>query len=183
MPDFPRSGAPRLLRSEHLDLYAATSELIERDMAGPAQLAAALGTAVPASWPPDLFGPGAMRAALAQLQRAPEQGWSIWYLAIRGEPDELVGVCNFKGRPDAAGSVEISYSILAGHRGRGFATEAVQRLVGWAFSHHNVNQVCAETMPHLVKSIRVLEKNGFRLEGKGSETGVVRYVVRRSWRN
>ncbi|MGD9265642.1 MAG: GNAT family N-acetyltransferase, partial [Lysobacterales bacterium] len=61
--------------------------------------------------------------------------------------------------------------------------EALQRLVGWAFSHHNVSEVCAETMPHLVKSIRVLEKNGFRRDGKGSETGVVRYVVKRRWRN
>jgi RimJ/RimL family protein N-acetyltransferase len=124
-----------------------------------------------------------MRYTLAQLRRSPGQGWSLWYLASRGEPRELVGMCSFKGRPDEEGSVEISYAILPSHQRRGLATDAVRELVGWAFSHHNVSEVSAETFPHLVKSVRVLEKNGFRREGKGSETGVVRYVVRRSWRN
>ena len=173
----------RFLRSENLDLYAATSALVEADIAGRTELETALGAVVPPSWPPDLFGPEAMRYTLAQLRRSSARGWSLWYLVCRGEPGELVGVCSFKGRPDEEGSVEISYAILPGQQRRGLATEAVRKLVGWAFSHHNVSEVSAETFPHLVKSIRVLEKNGFRREGKGSETGVVRYVVKRSWRN
>lgn len=181
MFDRPAGNAPRVIRSFSLDLFAATSELIENDLAGAEALSDTLGVTVPDTWPPDLFGRDVMRAALAQLRHAPEHGWSVWYLATRGEPGELVGICSFKGRPDAAGSVEISYSVLASHQGRGFATEAVRRLVGWAFSHHNVNEVCAETLPYLVKSIGVLEKNGFRHAGRGSETGVVRYVVRRRW--
>jgi RimJ/RimL family protein N-acetyltransferase len=183
MPEFETNKEPRLIQSENLDLFAATVALIEKDLAAPAKLFAALGVAVPSSWPPQLFGPQAMRFALAQLRHTSEQGWSAWYLVKRGKPGDLVGIGSFKGRPNAAGSVEISYSILPGHQGRGFATEAVQRLVGWAFSHHNVSEVSAETFPHLRKSIRVLEKNGFRRAGKGSETGVVRYVVERSWRN
>ena len=173
----------RLLRSSNLDLYAATGALIEADLAGPGALATALGVDVPAAWPPDLFGREVLMYSLADLKRAPAQGWSLWYLASRGQPSELVGMCSFKGRPDASGSVEISYAILPGHQRRGLATEAVRKLVGWAFTHHNVNEVSAETFPHLVRSIRVLEKNGFRREGRGSETGVVRYVVRRAWLN
>jgi len=85
----------------------------------------------------------------------------------------------FQG-PDESGSVEISYSILDCYQRLGFATEAVASLVGWAFSHYNVNEVCAETMPHLTQSIRVLEKNGFEYSGAGSEAGVVRYAINRS---
>ena len=96
------------------------------------------------------------------------------------EPVELVGLCGFKGRPDAAGSVEIGYSILGCYQRCGYATEAVGRLVGWAFSHHNVNEVCAETLPHLRQSIGVLEKNGFRRAGAGSEAGVIRYAITRN---
>jgi ribosomal-protein-alanine N-acetyltransferase len=124
-----------------------------------------------------------MRFALAQLRETPEQGWSFWYVATREEPVELAGLCGFKGRPDATGSVEISYSVLGGYQRRGIATEAVGRLVGWAFSHHNVSEVCAETLPHLRQSIRVLEKNGFRRAGAGSEAGVIRFVVKRAWLN
>ena len=41
-------------------------------------------------------------------------------------------------------------------------------------------EVCAETMPHLMQSIRVLEKNGFKRAGSGSEYGVIRYAIDRS---
>jgi RimJ/RimL family protein N-acetyltransferase len=121
-----------------------------------------------------------MQFALAQLDETPGQGWSFWYLATREEPCELAGICGFKGRPDESGSVEIGYSILASYQRQGLATEAVQRLVGWAFMHLNVNEVCAETLPHLSQSIGVLEKNGFQRTGRGSEAGVIRYVIKRS---
>lgn len=179
----PAYSFPRVIRSPQLNLYAATAELVGEDIRGREALSEALGVHVPESWPPEMFEPGAMRFALAQLSQSPEQGWSFWYVATRQEPVELAGLCSFKGRPDAQGSVEISYSILGCFQGRGFATEAVGRLVGWAFSHHNVNEVCAETLPHLRQSIRVLEKNGFRHDGAGSEAGVVRYVVKRVWLN
>ena len=114
------------------------------------------------------------------MGEAAEQGWSFWYLATREEPGELVGVGGFKGFPDVSGCVEIGYSIVDSFRRRGFATEAVQRLVGWAFSHHNVNEVCAETLPHLSQSIGVLVKNGFQRTGAGSEAGVIRFAIKRS---
>lgn len=169
----------RLIRSRRLNLIAATTELIRNDIQGRKILAGALGVTVGKSWPPDLYGPRAMQYALAQLDEPTEHGWSFWYLSTADDPGELVGICGFKGRPDPSGSVEIGYSILSGFRRKGFATEAVLRLVGWAFSHHNVNEVCAETLPHLSQSIRVLEKNGFELTGPGSEAGVIRYAVKR----
>ena len=177
------SESPRVVSSPNLNLFAASTELIHKDLAGRQVLAEALGVTVPKSWPPDLYGSEVMRYTLEQLQLLPGYGWSFWYVATRGEPSELAGICGFKGRPDASGSVEISYSILKGFQHRGLATEAVQRLVGWAFSHHNVNEVSAETLPHLRQSIRVLEKNGFQRAGAGSEAGVIRYVVKRSWLN
>jgi RimJ/RimL family protein N-acetyltransferase len=170
----------RVIKSRRLNLIAATTDLIKNDIAGRASLASALDVDVPASWPPDLYGPRAMQFALEQLDDATEQGWSFWYLSTLEQPVELVGICGFKGRPDELGSVEIGYSILSDFQRRAYATEAVARLVGWAFSHHNVNEVSAETLPHLTQSIRVLEKNGFIRTGPGSEAGVVRYAVRRS---
>lgn len=170
----------RLIKSRRLNLVAATPELIEQDIEGRDFLSAALDVSVPNSWPPDLYGPRTMQFALTQLDDVAEHGWSFWYLLTHEEPSELVGICGFKGRPDESGSVEIGYSILGEFQRKGFATEAVARLVGWAFSHHNVSEVCAETLPHLVQSINVLQKNGFELTGAGSETGVIRYAIKRS---
>jgi RimJ/RimL family protein N-acetyltransferase len=179
MADHPQAPALRLIQSRRLNLIAATTNLIKNDIAGRQVLAEALGVNVGKYWPPDLYGPRAMQFALTQLDDPTEQGWSFWYLSTVDEPGELVGICGFKGRPDQSGSVEIGYSILSVYQRKGFATEAVLRLVGWAFSHHNVTEVSAETLPHLSQSIRVLEKNGFEFTGAGSEAGVIRYAVKR----
>ena len=170
----------RLIKSRRLSLIAATPELIEKDLKGRDCLSEALDVSISDTWPPDLFGPSAKQFALTQLDDVAEHGWSFWYLLTHDDPSELVGICEFKGRPDESGSVEIAYSILNNFQRKGFATEAVARLVLWAFSHHNVSEVCAETLPHLVQSIRVLQKNGFEFTGAGSETGVVRYAITRS---
>jgi len=171
----------RIIESRRLTLVAATADLVASDLAGPEPLAEAIGAAVPEDWPPELFDTPTMRWALRQLDDPSEHGWSLWYLLTRRTASpELVGLCGFKGRPDRAGSVEISYSVVPSCRIQGYATEAVARLVTWAFSHQNVVEVAAETLPHLRRSIRVMEKNGFVFQGPGSEYGVVRYVVEKA---
>ena len=171
----------RALESRRITLVAATAELVEADLAGCEMLAGLLGAAVPENWPPDLYGRQVMEFALQLLQdEVDQEGWSFWYMLTK-TPDmrEVIGICGFKGRPDGSGSVEISYSVLDQYRVNGYATEAVTRLVSWAFSHQNVSEVSAETLPHLRQSIRVMEKNGFTFTGPGSEHGVVRYAVQR----
>jgi RimJ/RimL family protein N-acetyltransferase len=173
----------KTLESRRMTLVAANAELVEKDLASRAALADALSADVPENWPPDLYERQAMQMALQQLREDPRmQGWSFWYLLTRtpsGAP-QLLGLCGFKGRPDERGSVEIYYSVLKQFRAQGFATEAVTRLLEWAFSHQNVREVCAETLPHLRQSIRVMEKNGFSFSGPGSEYGVIRYAVKKT---
>ena len=175
----PRNSL-RVLESRRMVLVAANCELVMADLEGPSALAAMLETEVPENWPPDLYDREPMKYALRQLADPAQQGWSFWYL-MTGPEDrrELLGICGFKGRPNTAGSVEIGYSVLSQFRNQGFATEAVERLITWAFSHQSVVEVCAETLPHLQQSIRVMKKNGFIHTGKGSEPGVVRYAVQR----
>ena len=164
-----------------MTLVAATRDLMIADLAARETFSKAIGAEVPENWPPELYESTAMRAALEQLQDPAEHGWSFWYLLSRkSETPQVMGICGFKGMPDEAGSVEIGYSVLNQFRVQGYATEAVARLVVWAFSHQNVTEVTAETLPHLQQSIRVLEKNGLSLTGPGSEYGVVRYALQKT---
>ena len=174
----------RTLDTKRMTLIAATVPLIEADLQGRDQLAGAIKASIPENWPPDLYERQAMEFTLRQLQDEAEKSWSFWYLQTRLPREvEVIGICGFKGRPDDVGSVEIAYSVLSQFRNQGYASEAVFRLVLWAFSHQNVNQVTAETFPHLRQSIRVMEKNGFIFTGPGSEHGVVRYAVQRPDKN
>jgi ribosomal-protein-alanine N-acetyltransferase len=176
-PRFPL----RVVESRRMTLVAATADLVAADLAGREEFAEAIGAEVPDEWPPELFDSPSMRVALEQLRDPAEHGWSLWYLlSKKHDPPRVLGICGFKGKPDRAGSVEIGYSVLREFRIQGYATEAVARLVLWAFSHQNVVEVTAETLPHLRQSIRVMEKNGFVFRGPGSEYGVVRYALQKS---
>ena len=181
MADRHYAAKLRYIESRRLRLIAATIGLISEDLKGGQSLGIALGVDVPGNWPPELYDRPAMEFASRQLQDSTQQGWSFWYVVRRlSRTEELLGICGFKDRPDSAGSVEIGYSILDQFRNRGFASEAVSQLVFWAFGHSIVQEVCAETLPHLRQSIRVLEKNGFSFTGRGSELGVIRYAIQRS---
>jgi RimJ/RimL family protein N-acetyltransferase len=172
----------RTIESRRLTLVAATTELVQADLEGRTSLGESLSADVPENWPPDLYERQAMKFSLDLLKQDPRQtGWSFWYLISRSHKGPLlVGLCGFKGRPDETGSVEIGYSVLEQFQSQGYATEAVARLLEWAFSHQNVSEVSAETLPHLRQSIRVMEKNGFSYTGAGSEHGVIRYAVQKA---
>ena len=113
-----------------------------------------------------------------------EYGWGVWYFLLR---DDLsgsrvaIGNGGFKGPPTAEGAVEIGYSLLVEHHGKGYATEAIGALLAWAFGQPEVRLVIAETLPQLIPSIRLLEKCGFRFVGPGSdpEPGAIRYELPR----
>lgn len=181
MADGRSLGGSGYVDTPRLRMVAADAQLVSTDLEGRSALAQALGIDVPENWPPELYDLKAMRYALAELADPLVRGWSFWYLQLRPpESPLLIGICGFKGRPDMHGSVEIGYSILSQFRNRGLATEAVQGLVDWAFSHSMVKEVTAETFPYLKQSIGVLRNCGFHLTGAGSERGVVRYAISRS---
>jgi RimJ/RimL family protein N-acetyltransferase len=70
------------------------------------------------------------------------------------------GFC-FKGPANIAGHTEIGYGLLPRYRGKGFMTEAVERLVAWAFETPAIKAITAETPKDNVPSHRVLIRCGF----------------------
>ena len=60
----------------------------------------------------------------------------------------------------------LGYFVARSYSGRGVATEAVGLTLGFAFEEASLHRVQAGVMPHNHASRRVLEKNGFRLEGR-----------------
>ncbi len=95
----------------------------------------------------------------------------------------VVGTCGFKSPPSADRTVEIAYGIIADHQRRGYATEAAEALVAYAFSSGEVRVVRAHTFSDASASTRVLKKCGFRRVGEvvDPEDGlVVRWEKRKS---
>jgi len=107
----------------------------------------------------------------------PEQwNWyAIWMIEL--EDGTHIGELCFKGL-DENGVAEIGYGISERYQNQGFAGEAVQAVVGWAFREPNVTAIEAEADANNIASQRVLEKCGFAQNGKMGEEGA-RYVLRK----
>ncbi|WP_223632620.1 GNAT family N-acetyltransferase [Planococcus sp. 4-30] len=88
-------------------------------------------------------------------------GWGSW-LVLQKSDGVIIGDAGFKGKPNSGHEVEVGYGFLETYWGKGYATEAVEGLVAWAFNEMAVKKVIAETNWDNIGSIRVLEKVGMK---------------------
>lgn len=174
---------PLKINTDRLELIAGTPELAQADIESRARFSELLEARVPDDWPPPLNDRDSQQWFARYLaEHADGVGWVTWYFVLReSEAGGRVAIGNggFKGLPTADGTVEVGYSIIEEFQGAGYATEAVESLIEWAFAHPQVTRVIAETYPELTKSVRVMEKNGLTFIGDGSEERVIRYELTR----
>jgi ribosomal-protein-alanine N-acetyltransferase len=106
-----------------------------------------------------------VRTVLARHQ----QGSALPH-AILGEPGRVVGRITLSGIVRGSfQSCSMGYWVAADHNGRGLATAAVREIIGVAFDELRLHRIQAETLPHNVRSQRVLERNGFARIGLAPE--------------
>ncbi|MBR0237560.1 MAG: GNAT family N-acetyltransferase [Thermoguttaceae bacterium] len=101
--------------------------------------------------------------------------YAIWVIELR-DGTHIGDLC-FKGL-DSSGVAEIGYGILEEYQGQGYATEAVEAALRWAFQNPNVTVIEAETDDDNAASKRVLEKCGFVANGIMGKEGP-RYTLKR----
>jgi len=103
---------------------------------------------------------------LAQALAATEADpWLHGFRMLDRTTGVVVGSCGFKGPPLAERIVELAYGVSPEYQGCGYATEAAQALVDFAFRHGQVRTVCAHTLAGNIASERVLVKAGFERMG------------------
>jgi RimJ/RimL family protein N-acetyltransferase len=103
----------------------------------------------------------AMPFAAQYLKDHPESAEWWFYFFIHRANNTLIGMGGFKGTPTQEGVVEIGYSIAPSFQQQGYATEATQGLLRFAFASPFVERVDAHTTPNRNNSTNVLQKLGF----------------------
>jgi RimJ/RimL family protein N-acetyltransferase len=173
------------LQTERLTLVASTPAIARAEAHDRAELARLLGAEIHPAWPPGENDQAGRDFLCRKLEEHPEAvGYLGWSWLVRPESAGglplLIGGGGFKGPPGEDGAIEIGYSIVEEYYGKGLATEAVGATLAWAFRDARVRRVIAETLPDLVGSQRVLEKNGFERSAEAaSEPGALRFVLSR----
>ncbi len=86
--------------------------------------------------------------------------YTNWEIILKDENTGVGGI-GFAGFPDEHGKSMVGYGLDIRYHGRGIATEALQAIINWGFSHEVLKAVVADTPLIHFPSQRVLQKNGF----------------------
>jgi [ribosomal protein S5]-alanine N-acetyltransferase len=164
-------GLPTMLRQAAPKVVLATSRLVLRKMnRDDVVRISALNDLLQQK---DVDVPALDKAALAELCASFEAEWrqhGIGHLAIvRREDDRIIGHIHLKWLSDCktARTAELSYAIDAPYQSRGYATEAVDAVLGFAFDQAGLDYVIACIEPDNQASVRVAEKNGMAPVAEG----------------
>lgn len=107
--------------------------------------------------------------AFINVQKERELGFpGDWLqIAIEHKQDEkLIGDCAILFREDEPRIVELGYTVNPNYQRKGYATEAVRLLMKTIFKDKDVHKVIANVDVRNPSSARVLEKIGFKQEGR-----------------
>ena len=162
-----------MIRTSRLELLSANVRLADADDNDKTRFAELLHAQVPPEWPPE-----SLRKCLPHYYHAlrlwPAWRWRLWY-AIAREPsgNTLCGAVSFMNPVGLPGIAEVGYSLLPEFQGRGLATEMVIRLTGWIERQHHMRVVLAEVHKQNIASLRVVERAGFQMIGRGSKPGTL----------
>lgn len=165
--------SPRLL------LFPMTPAFLEASLAdNRAQAEEILGQHIHADW----FDEGwLMRLRLDDLRTDPAyQPWSVRAI-VHSAHGVMIGHTGFHTMPGPAylrailpNSVEIGYTIFPDFRGQGYATEACQAMMDWAYNSHKIRHFVLSIAPDNEASLRIAHKLGFLRIGEhiDAEDGV-----------
>ncbi len=96
--------------------------------------------------------------------------WAVIY-----EPEcKMVGTCGFTAFHCANDCAEVGYVLNPAYWGKGIATEALTRVLRFAFEELELNRVEARFMEDNQRSRRVMEKVGMRFEGVMREAMLIK---------
>jgi ribosomal-protein-alanine N-acetyltransferase len=163
------------LKTERLDIIPCSLQVARAIVTDKSKVETILSARVSDSWPaPDLleFLPFYAQQLETDLSLL---GWGVW-LMIHVTERVVIGDVGFKGKPDHEATVEIGYSVIPAFRNRGYALEAAQALINWAFIQQGVKKIIAECNDDNAASIRILEKLG--MKRLGTEGSVLKWELK-----
>lgn len=123
------------------------------------------------TWPEDDLSRAAFRRRLGVYARELELQTAfpffIFAMTPEGREGPLAGAVTLSNiRRGVAETGQLGYWIGEACAGRGLGTAAVRAVCAFAFGQLRLHRVEAACLPSNVRSRRVLEKSGFRLEGR-----------------
>lgn len=93
------------------------------------------------------------------------KGQANRYSIVLKESNDVIGTCGFNMIDEENSRAEIGYDLGSPHWGKGFAAEAVKKLISHGFTDMGLNRIEAKVEPENKGSIKLLERLSFQKEG------------------
>ena len=114
-------------------------------------------------WSPMISIREAKSTIKSRMYRNEKQEGLEYIIMTKG--NQFVGCCGAFDFDLESMNCSIYYQVLNEHRNKGYATEAVKLICDYCFRKIKIHRIYAYITPGNIASIKVLEKNGFCIEG------------------
>ena len=140
------------------------------------------------SWAPAPLGRSAVERLFEERELSPTD--DSFAIHFKGD-DVPIGVISLMNKSEANASAELS--VIVGHqddRHRGYGTEAIDRLLGYAFEQLGLNRIGLSVFEFNEEAIATYEKLGFVIEGRfrqaikrrsGFHDAILMSILRSEW--
>lgn len=88
-----------------------------------------------------------------------------FYVFLKEDPETIIGTVSLYDISNVCSRAEIGYKFSSAYHHKGYASEAVEKVIDIAFSDQNLHRVSAHVQPDNTPSIRLLLGLGFEKEG------------------
>lgn len=88
-------------------------------------------------------------------------GFESWMI-IKKDTLEVIGDLGFKGFNNEEENIDLGYGIIREERRKGYAEEAVNEIIKWAFTNEIIKVITANCLTGNIGSVNLLKKIKFR---------------------
>jgi len=99
--------------------------------------------------------------------------YTMWIVIEKSKKAIIGGIC-FHGEPDDNGEVEIGYGTDKNYMNKGYMTETINGIIQWLKNNKKARIIKAVTDSSNISSLKMLEKNGFKISGQNENALILK---------
>ena len=150
-----------MIETKRLIIRPLSHDELKKQIQAPDELAFELGLTPSTSLVEEEIQDAIQDSLLSNGER--NSVFDTMWIVIEKTQKAMIGCICFHGEPDKKGEVEIGYGTDKEYRNKGYMTETIAGMVKWLAVNKTILAVNAETGRENRSSIKVLEKNNFRI--------------------